>query len=101
MTLEELVSLAAMHNPSISQAAATVAKARGINRQVGLYPNPTIGYTGQEIGDEGTAGQQGAFLSQTIVLGDKLGWNRRVAALVTDPKFPSSTSFRPVMELFR
>lgn len=79
LTLEQLVAIALSNNPSIPQAAATARKAMGVARQVGLYPNPTIGYQGQEMGDDGTAGMQGAFLNQTIVLGDKLAWNRNVA----------------------
>lgn len=38
-----------------------------------------IGYSANEVGDDGQAGQQGAFLSQTIVTGDKLELNRGVA----------------------
>src|SRR5690606_15114592 len=40
--------------------------------QAGLPPNPTIGYVASEIGAEGTAGQQGAFVSQEFVRGGKL-----------------------------
>ncbi|MGE0374709.1 MAG: TolC family protein [Planctomycetaceae bacterium] len=79
MGLDELVEIALSNNPSIRQAAATAEKAMGVHRQVGLYPNPVMGYQGQEMGDSGTAGMQGAFVTQTIVLGDKLAWNRSVA----------------------
>ena len=51
----------------------------GVRRQIGRCPNPTVGYRGEEIGILGQAGLQGAFLAQTIVLGDKLEWNERVA----------------------
>ncbi|MCP4511200.1 MAG: TolC family protein, partial [Fuerstiella sp.] len=35
-------------------------------------PNPTVGYLASEVGNEGQAGQQGVFLSQNIVRGNKL-----------------------------
>lgn len=78
LTLSQLEQLALTYNPSLSQARAVVSKARGLRTQVGLHPNPMVGYAGEEMGDEGTAGQQGAFITQTFVTGDKLGWNRRV-----------------------
>jgi outer membrane protein, heavy metal efflux system len=78
MTLATLEQLAFQNNPSIKQLSASVAKASGVQTQVGLKANPTIGYFGQEIGNEGSSGQQGAFVSQTFVRGDKLEWNRQV-----------------------
>ncbi|MCA9114926.1 MAG: TolC family protein [Planctomycetaceae bacterium] len=78
LTVDELEQIALTNNPTVQQAAAVVEKARGIRRQVGLYPNPTIGYSGEEIGDDGTAGKQGGFISQTIVTGGKLSLNRAV-----------------------
>jgi outer membrane protein, heavy metal efflux system len=45
-------------------------------------PNPTVGYYGDEIrGGFVGGGKQGGFVSQTIVLGGKLGAARRVAEL--------------------
>lgn len=78
MTLHALEELALQNNPSIQQVSATAAKASAVRTQVGLRPNPTIGYFGQEIGNEGAGGQHGAFISQTFVRGDKLAWNRQV-----------------------
>ena len=77
-TLQSLEQLALTRNPAIQQASAAAADAAGIRLQVGLRPNPTIGYSGDEIGNEGGGGQQGAFVSQTFVRGNKLEWNRRV-----------------------
>lgn len=78
MTLEELEQIALQHNPSIQQAAATATRASGIQAQVGLKPNPSIGYFAEEIGNDSAAGLHGAFVSQTFVRGDKLAWNRTV-----------------------
>ncbi len=77
---EELEQIALANNPSVQQAEAIVGKARGIHAQVGLHPNPTVGYLANEMGDAGTAGIQGAFLSQTIVTAGKLRKNRAIAA---------------------
>ena len=79
-TIEELEAIALANNPSLQQAAAVVGKARGVRTQAGLYPNPTIGYSGEEIGADGTSGKQGGFISQTIVTGGKLGLSQAVAA---------------------
>ncbi|WP_153556308.1 TolC family protein [Roseimaritima sediminicola] len=79
VTLDAVEQWALAHNPAIQQAAAASSRAGGIRTQVGLKPNPTIGYFGEEIGnDGGSAGLQGGFISQTFVRGDKLEWNRAV-----------------------
>lgn len=78
LTLEAIEQLALANNPAIQQASAASARAGGIRTQVGLKPNPTIGYFGEEIGNEGAGGLHGAFVSQTFVRGDKLAWNRQV-----------------------
>src|SRR5688572_803328 len=79
MTLAQFESIALQSNPSIHQASAIARKAMGTRVQVGLCPNPTLAYMGQEIGDDGTYGQQGFQVSQTYVRGNKLDWNQRVA----------------------
>ena len=56
--------------------------AAGLTRQASLYPNPIVGYYGDEIrGGYSGGGKQGGFVSQTIVLGGKLRAARRVAEL--------------------
>ncbi|GAB4151606.1 MAG: hypothetical protein Tsb009_27090 [Planctomycetaceae bacterium] len=80
LTLADLETMALESNPTLDQLAAVVEKARGIRDQSDRYPNPVVGYNGTEIGNEGAAGQQGAFVSQTIVTGDKLRLNRHVAS---------------------
>src|SRR5262245_56274003 len=74
--LAALEQMALQHNPTLIQAAAKLEAARGRLIQAGLYPNPTIGYVGDEIGAAGTAGQQGIFVDQVIVTGRKLRLNR-------------------------
>ena len=79
MTLPELEAMAERCNPTLAQAAARVQAARGQCLQVGLYPNPVVGYVGSEIGNEGRAGQQGGFIGQEVVTAGKLQLNRAVA----------------------
>lgn len=78
LTLEAIEQLALANNPAIQQASAASARAAGIRTQVGLKANPTVGYFGEEIGNDGAGGLHGAFVSQMIVRGDKLAWNRQV-----------------------
>lgn len=79
LTLGELEAMAEKCNPSLAQAAARVQAARGQYVQVGLYPNPVIGYDGSEIGNLGRAGQQGGFIGQEVVTAGKLQFDRAVA----------------------
>ena len=79
--LAELEQLALQSNPTLAQAAANVREAEGRRLQSGLYPNPIVGYTGEEMrGGSLRGGQQGFFVRQDIVLGGKLGLNRRIFA---------------------
>lgn len=77
MTLQDLESLALANNPTIRELAATTQKASGFRTQVGLRANPTVGYQGVQLADQGTD-QHTAFVEQEFVTGGKLELNRRV-----------------------
>ena len=79
--LSELEAKALQHNPTVAQAEANVQAAQGREKQAGLWPNPTVGYFGDEIaGGRGVnGGRQGGFIEQTIVLGRKLYLAQQVA----------------------
>lgn len=79
LTLEELEQKALTSNPSVRRLAALVNAARGNALQVGLRPNPSVGYEGQQLGSGGLAEQHGVLFSQEIVRGGKLRLNRAVA----------------------
>ncbi|HKF40075.1 MAG TPA: TolC family protein [Candidatus Acidoferrum sp.] len=80
-TLDDAQNLAAESNPTLRQAKAEIRAAKARIQQAGLYPNPSIGYTGDEIrGGSIDGGKQGFFLEQTIVTGGKLGKARNVFA---------------------
>jgi cobalt-zinc-cadmium efflux system outer membrane protein len=79
VTLEQLQQMALASNPTLRQAKAGVRAAAGRTRQAGLWPNPTLGYVGEEIrGGSFGGGQQGAFVQQNIILGGKLGLDQKV-----------------------
>jgi len=80
LTLADLEQMALSNNPTLAQAAAEIRAASSRKLQAGLYPNPTVGYQGEQIrgGIQG-GGEQGFFISQNIVLGRKLGLSREVA----------------------
>jgi cobalt-zinc-cadmium efflux system outer membrane protein len=71
--------MALQNNPTFRQSAANVQAAEGRKKQSGLYPNPTVGYQGEQIrGGSFHGGEQGFFIQQDIVLGGKLGLNRKI-----------------------
>jgi outer membrane protein, heavy metal efflux system len=81
LTLERLQELALANNPTLAQAKAGVRAAAGRLRQAGLWPNPTVGYSGDEIrGGSYGGGEQGVFLQQNVILGGKLGLDRKIFA---------------------
>ena len=78
-TLEDAQKLAREFNPTLRQAEAEIRAAKARQQQAGLYPNPRIGYTGDEIRGGSTAGgKQGFFAEQTIVTSGKLANNKAV-----------------------
>ena len=80
LTSDALEQMAMANNPAIAQAAARIRALQGKCLQVGLPPNPTVGYLGSEIGNEGAAGQQGGFVGQEFVTAGKLQKNRAIVA---------------------
>lgn len=82
LRLEDLEQMALQHNPTLAQAASRIRAARGRKRQAGLYPNPALGYTGDEIstGPIIRGGEHGFFVEQQIVTGGKLRLSRGVFA---------------------
>ena len=78
-TLDRALETARENNPTYRQADAGIRSARARAQQAGLYPNPTVGYSGDEIrGGEIHGGKQGFFVQQTIVTAGKLSLARDV-----------------------
>ena len=79
LRLSDLEALALRNSPTLRQANGVIRRSAGQATQAGLYPNPSVGYEGEQIrGGSYGGGEQGAFVQQTIVLGGKLGLRRHV-----------------------
>ena len=77
LSLDDLLGIANQNNPTLRQAKAQITATYGKALEAGLYPNPTVGYSGEQIGVEGTAGEfQGGFIQQEIVTAGKLKLSR-------------------------
>jgi cobalt-zinc-cadmium efflux system outer membrane protein len=81
LKLEDLEQMALRRNPAVAQATAGVRTAEALRRQSGLYPNPIVGYNGEDInrGSVFNYGEHGVFAEQRIVTGGKLGVRRQIA----------------------
>ena len=84
--LEDLERTAVERNPTLAQSELVVRAAEGRRRQAGLFPNPIVGYFGEEISFRaaGQTSEHGFFVEQTIPLGGKLGKAQRVFARERD-----------------
>ncbi|TWT99664.1 Cobalt-zinc-cadmium resistance protein CzcC precursor [Botrimarina colliarenosi] len=80
LTLADAESRALSISPSLAALRAEVTAARWECVQAGLPPNPTGGYLASEVGNDGRAGQQGAYLGQQFIRGGKLDYAQSVAA---------------------
>ena len=86
IALEVLVALALEQNPRLAKVSFAVEAARGRAYQAGLYPNPSVGLTWDELGDKtGPAGVNSLpLISQEIVMGRKLKLSRAAAERETE-----------------
>src|SRR5437660_9139225 len=80
-TLEQAEKIAGEANPTLRQTEAEIRASKARLQQSGMYPNPTVAYTGDEIrGGSVGGGKQGFVVQQTMVTGGKLGLSREVFA---------------------
>jgi cobalt-zinc-cadmium efflux system outer membrane protein len=79
LLLSEAEQIAVAQHPALVEAQARIQAAQGQWLQAGLYPNPIVGYSGQQLGSRGQAEQQGVVVQGDLVLGGKLRLNRAVA----------------------
>ena len=102
--LAQLTALTLERHPRLAQVGWVVEAARGRAQQAGLYPNPTVAITADELGDRtGPLGIIGApAISQEIVRGNKLGLAQaaafkevdRAALAVVDERYKLLTGMR-------
>ena len=77
--LDEFEQLAIKRNPTLKQATAIAGQSLALARQAGLWPNPSVGYQGDQIrGGSYRGGEQGGFVQQSIVMGGKLSRRKQV-----------------------
>jgi outer membrane protein, heavy metal efflux system len=77
--LDDAQRRASESNPTLRQAEAEIRAAKARMQQAALYPNPSVGYTGDEIrGGSNNGGKQGFFVEQSIVTAGKLSKGRNV-----------------------
>lgn len=80
MGLPALVQLAVDLHPRLAQATWAIEAARGRALQAGLYPNPTLSVSGNEISDRtGPAGIWSVYAGQEMVTGNKLKLSQAAA----------------------
>lgn len=80
LTLNQAEEIALTHNPTLRQLQNRITAAQGQWIQGGLKPNPVLNLMSQEVGNEGSVGQNGVSLSQELVTADKLCLNQKVSA---------------------
>ena len=97
--LPELIDLGLERNPRLAQVGYSIDVARGRAVQAGLYPNPTVSATFDELGDvQGPAGVNTLpLVSQEIVTAGKLKLNRSAASREVDQATLNLTAQRFVL----
>ncbi|MBA4067788.1 MAG: hypothetical protein C0501_29640 [Isosphaera sp.] len=86
VAVDEFVRIAVAHNPRLGRATFAVDQAQGRYVQAGLYPNPTLGASFDELGDRTGPGGVNTVpqLTQEVVTGRKLSLSQAVAAREVD-----------------
>jgi outer membrane protein, heavy metal efflux system len=80
-TLDGLERRALENHPALAQAAEAVRAAEARSLQAGLWPNPVVGYTAEDVPtNDLDGGRHGLFVAQEIPLGGKQGRSREVFA---------------------
>lgn len=83
--LPDLIGLTLELNPRLAQVGWAVETARGRAVQAGLYPNPTLNVSGNEISDRtGPGGIWSVYTGQEIVTANKLGLSQAAALKEVD-----------------
>ena len=98
LSLPDLITMTVGRNPRLAQVGWAVETARGRAVQAGLYPNPTLNVTGDELGDRtGPGGIWTApYFSQEVVTGGKLALSKAAALKEVD-----QAALRVVAERYR
>ena len=71
-SIAQLQQIALQYNPTLQNKQREIRAKYGTWLQSGLYANPVVGFSGEDLSDDGTQGKQGVFVQQEIILGKKL-----------------------------
>lgn len=80
LTLSDLQHLAATYSPAIKSAEAAVEAAKGVAKQAGAYPNPSIFFEQDTVGT-GPGGYEGLGFNQVVKTGNKLKLQQAAAVM--------------------
>jgi cobalt-zinc-cadmium efflux system outer membrane protein len=82
LLLEDLERMGLERNPTVAQAEASIRVSQGRRKQAGLFPNPIVGYFGEELSFRAMSqtSEHGVFVEQTIPLGGKLSKSKSIFA---------------------
>jgi outer membrane protein, heavy metal efflux system len=78
LDLQTLEAIALANNPSLSEQQAILDSLRGRWVQAGLKPNPSLGFSGQQLFSKGRAEQIGLYAGQRIVRAEKLAADQQI-----------------------
>ena len=80
--LEDLERMGLERNPTVAQAESSIRVSQGRRKQAGLFPNPIVGYFGEELSFRAMSqtSEHGVFVEQTIPLGGKLSKSKSIFA---------------------
>jgi cobalt-zinc-cadmium efflux system outer membrane protein len=81
LTLAESENVAISDSPILRQATADLTATRGNAIQMGLHPNPIVGYEGDTVGSAGSPNYQGAYFTQQIMTAGKLQLQQEAAMI--------------------
>lgn len=86
IALDDLIRLGLERNPRLAQVGYSIDAARGRALQAGLYPNPNVNATADELGDRTGPGGINTLplVSQEIVTAGKLRLSRSAASREVD-----------------
>lgn len=78
--LASLRSLALEFSPSLFEVSAHIDSLIGKRTQAGLWPNPDVGFSGQQVGSRGLAEQNGVMVGQKIITAQKLRTDQAIVS---------------------
>lgn len=80
LDLVSLKNLALESSPSLREASAHIDALVGKRTQAGLWPNPDVGFSGQQVASRGLAEQNGVYVGQKIITAQKMRTDQTIVS---------------------